>query len=405
MIRAVKFASAVLVFFGLFVPSYALALPQFHGKLNHHLSLGVGYIPIFWRLATPAQRSVLGSLITPSDQAWIGQLSFGPDPSLNFEAALVKSKSGDYCLYVDRSLTGRLTASAKIAITPEKAPRLPHATFSLPLQHGPYKTFPVSIMVRRGYVYGNETAQKDFITLFVSFGASLRGIVQLPSRKLLVSYQYNLSTNTIDLATTEQGMDLNGDGKIGVLSEQDHARNGKLPIFKIGNLYLRNESVDTKTGEITLASIPASVVGNRIFWQNGDTLPNFPITPLIGPSTTFAKLKGKITLIDFWASWCEPCMEQFPVLKKAYAKYHSRGLQIIGINGDHTTRAALNALAEVKAPWPQVRGDKLISRFQIIGWPSEILVDANGKVLASSNTAPTQGDLIIKLLEKFIPAQ
>ena len=386
------------------MPSYALALPQFHGKLNDHLSLGVGYVPIYWPPATPAQRAQLGSLITPADQAWIGQLNFGTDPSLNFNAALVQSESGSYTLYVDRAHTGRLTANDKIAITPATAPRMPHATFSLPLQHGPYKSFPVSIMVHPGNIHGNGTAQKSLIALFVSFGASLRGIVQLPSRKLLVSYQYNLSTNQIDLATTEEGMDINGDGKIGVLSEQDHARHGKLPIFKIGNLYLRNESVNTKTGEITLVSLPASVVGNRIFWQNGFTIPNFPITPLIGPPTTFAKLKGKYTLIDFLASWCEPCMEQFPVLKKAYAKYHSRGLQIIGINGDHTNRAALNALAEVKAPWPQARGDKLISRFQIIGWPSEILVDANGTVLASSNTAPTQGDLIIKLLEKFIPA-
>lgn len=403
MIRAARFASALVAFASMLAPSCALARQQFHGKLNSHLSIGVGYIPLMWKQATPAQRAALGSLITASDQVWTGNLSFGPAAALHFKAALVKTKSGSYCLYVDRNHTGRLTAADRITIHPgTKSQPMPSATFTLPLQSGPFKTFPIAVMVPAGSFVSTGNVPYPILE---SAPGGVKGIVQLPHRKLLVSYQYNLAEGKINLAKAKEGMDLNGNGKIDFFGEQNYPSHGRLPVFHLGHLFLRTRSVNLKTGAITLDSLPASALAGRIFWEDGETLPNFPLTPFTGPRTTFAKIKGKYTIVDFWASWCEPCMAQFPVLKKAYAKYHSRGLQILGINGDKSSKAALSALAKVHAPWPEARGGKLVSRFQITGWPSEMILDANRKVVASSSNQSLEGEFLNKALVKVFPAK
>lgn len=72
-----------------------------------------------------------------------------------------------------------------------------------------------------------------------------------------------------------------------------------------------------------------------------------------GKPIELEKMRGKVVLIDFWASWCGPCMAELPNMKEAYAKYHDKGFEIIGVNLDQDMSALKEAVEKYKIPWRQ----------------------------------------------------
>ena len=78
------------------------------------------------------------------------------------------------------------------------------------------------------------------------------------------------------------------------------------------------------------------------------------------------KLKGKVVLIDFWATWCGPCVAELPNVKKTYAKFHEKGFEIIGISLDQSRDKLSKFVEKEKMPWPQ--------HFDGQGWKNEYAV-------------------------------
>lgn len=76
-------------------------------------------------------------------------------------------------------------------------------------------------------------------------------------------------------------------------------------------------------------------------------------TALDGREVDLAKLKGKVVLVDFWATWCGPCVGEVPNVKAAYNKLHSRGFEIVGISLDKDKDALENFVKSKDMPWPQ----------------------------------------------------
>jgi len=140
----------------------------------------------------------------------------------------------------------------------------------------------------------------------------------------------------------------------------------------------------------------------------GDPVPRFELRSLDDPSTVFSQksLLGRVYVIDFWATWCVPCVEQLPYLHRAYERFRSRGFTILSVSGDDSARTVqmyrkrkwampwLNALAS-----SQSNGSIRLS-FGVWGIPFPVLVSSKGTILALGDDL--EGENLEGTLEKFI---
>lgn len=92
--------------------------------------------------------------------------------------------------------------------------------------------------------------------------------------------------------------------------------------------------------------------------------------------------KGKYLLLDFWASWCLPCRMYNPKLKKYYALYHDKGLEIIGIASNTGMEDAWKkAIEKDQIPWPQILDNSSFNDYKINTIPYYILIDTSGNII------------------------
>jgi thiol-disulfide isomerase/thioredoxin len=96
-----------------------------------------------------------------------------------------------------------------------------------------------------------------------------------------------------------------------------------------------------------------------------------------------ASLRGKVVLLDFWASWCEPCRRSFPWLNEMQAKYAGRGLVVIGVNVDRERTEADRFLHDVPAQFRIVYdpAGSLASHYDLPGMPVSYLIGPNGDIV------------------------
>lgn len=116
--------------------------------------------------------------------------------------------------------------------------------------------------------------------------------------------------------------------------------------------------------------------------------PIFSLNDINGNKITLADYKDKkYVLLDFWASWCIPCRESTPEIKKLYEKYQTKGLEIISVSIDDNEKSWRTAVLKDQIPWRNVLvGSKpaplsLKTLYNIIPVPSYVLIDKNGKII------------------------
>jgi cytochrome c biogenesis protein CcmG, thiol:disulfide interchange protein DsbE len=112
----------------------------------------------------------------------------------------------------------------------------------------------------------------------------------------------------------------------------------------------------------------------------GDPLPDLTQVKLEGKMP--ATLKGKVVLLDFWASWCEPCKASFPFMEELQKRFGSQGLVIVAVNVDENRSDMEEFLKKNSASFTVVRdaAQKLVAQAEIATMPSSFLVDQEGKV-------------------------
>jgi peroxiredoxin len=114
-------------------------------------------------------------------------------------------------------------------------------------------------------------------------------------------------------------------------------------------------------------------------------------TAVDGREVNLAKLRGKVVLVDFWATWCQPCVNELPNVEKAYEAYHDKGFEVIGISLDQEgdRQKLIDFTKSHGMPWPQYFDGKwwkneISTRYAIQAIPAMFLLDQNGMVVSTN---------------------
>ena len=129
------------------------------------------------------------------------------------------------------------------------------------------------------------------------------------------------------------------------------------------------------------ARTPAAIGGERT------SPPALELTAIDGARWTLGALRGKVVLIDFWATWCGPCRDEIPKLVELQRSRAGRGLQLLGISMDDDPAKVHSFYRELKMNYPVAMGDvALAERFGgVLGLPAKFVIDRHGRMVGRSH--------------------
>jgi peroxiredoxin len=137
----------------------------------------------------------------------------------------------------------------------------------------------------------------------------------------------------------------------------------------------------------------------------GKTPPALEGKDLEGNSVDLSQYKGKVVLIDFWATWCQPCVATLPELIETYKTYRSAGFEIVGISVDQDKEALTRFLKMQPIPWRIVldgKGptDSNARKYEVSAIPATFLVDRSGRIAAAGTPTRGYGPVVKRLVQQ-----
>jgi len=156
----------------------------------------------------------------------------------------------------------------------------------------------------------------------------------------------------------------------------------------------------------------SSAVEPKVGLEIGNKAPELAFNTPEGKEVKLSSLKGKVVLIDFWASWCRPCRQENPNVVSAYTKYSkakfktAKGFEIYGVSFDNNSARWQQAIKQDKLTWTNVSDLKqwksaAVQIYKIRGIPNNVLIDENGIILAKNLRGMRLHTELDKLIERL----
>ncbi|MCE2861208.1 MAG: TlpA family protein disulfide reductase [Opitutaceae bacterium] len=408
LISRFRFAFASLAF----AAASTLAAAEFRGRLNPEVQPGTrsgGYL----QKATADAVALLPELPPPTATVWAPRQPVSIKGA-TYATLLVSSPRSSVVLWFDRDRDGRFSPGERWSFPGPDAP----VAISLPWDNGIYRQFPLQVFyspppqdpaAKRG---PGETAEPRTLTYNFNFLAS--GTVDIDGKPLMFTFAPRPAEVALNLLTSRISVDGNFNGRYEAdLGEMENP-SGRLPVFRVGSRYLAPKSVDMLTGEVVFEERPASDY-TRFDANPGQLMPDFDFVDLDGRKRRLSDYRGKYVLLDFWGTWCGPCIAEMKHLDPIYAKYGPRGFEVIGMIMEKTSggltpeqyaadlEKVRTFIAKAGHRWVQATQQSIervaIDVIHVNAYPTCILLDPEGRVLSRR----ARGQELADLLAKYLP--
>ncbi|MBW7898013.1 Thiol-disulfide oxidoreductase ResA [Candidatus Brocadiaceae bacterium B188] len=187
--------------------------------------------------------------------------------------------------------------------------------------------------------------------------------------------------------------------------------------FKARTLYFKAKALlakgDLTTAKETVAELrqveprAADAFGNELsgMVRIGKDAPPFNVTDFNGNVIDLSKYKGNVTILEFWATWADPCIEEFPKFKKLYSKFKDKGVQFLGISLDDDIEDLRGFVKQESVEWPQIFDGKrwkgkLPALYNVEMIPMIVVLDRENKVRYLGNEMENVSQIITALLSE-----
>lgn len=129
-------------------------------------------------------------------------------------------------------------------------------------------------------------------------------------------------------------------------------------------------------------ALAGTVTGARAAVAPASPAPDFTLRSAEGRNLRLSEQRGRVVMVNFWATWCGPCKVEMPHLNRIYEKYRSAGFVLLGVNVDDDPKAAVALAARLGVTFPVLfDAEKSVSRlYSLDSMPATVLIDRDGKV-------------------------
>ncbi|MEM6894758.1 MAG: TlpA disulfide reductase family protein [Bacteroidota bacterium] len=219
-------------------------------------------------------------------------------------------------------------------------------------------------------------------------------VTMMALREEYMELQEDVKTYNVDFAKN------NPDALISVLIMGNLLMSKALPTSEIQEMF------DALTPEMK-ATEPANKLKEQLdklkTTEVGSAAPEFSAPNPEGEMLALSDIKGKLTLVDFWAAWCRPCRAENPNIVSVYNKFHDKGFNVIGVSLDTRADDWTNAIAKDGLEWNHISNlkrfqDPIAQLYNVNAIPAAFLIDENGVIVAKN----LRGSALEKKVSEFL---